>query len=317
MRVAVLDDYQNVALEIADWSRFGPEISVDVFTDHLEFGPELVARLEPYDIICSMRERTPFPRELLAQLPRLRLLVTTGRGNAAIDLDAANNLGITVSSTTSPGHATAELTMTLMLALARSIAAEHASVRTGGWQVHVGRDLHGATLGVIGLGRLGAQVAALATAFGMSVIAWSVNLTQERCEEVGVQLVSKETLLRTADFVTIHLRLSDRTRGLVGASELAMMKPDAYVINTSRGGIVDEEALMTALHNDAIGGAALDVYTTEPLPTHHPLRSTPRLLLTPHIGYVTRETYDIFYNETVDAIAAYLAGAPIRLLTDD
>ncbi len=315
VRVAVLDDYQEVASVCADWSTLPNAVEVTIFSDHLDFGPELIARLEPFDVVCAMRERTPFPRQLLERLPHLRLLVTTGRRNAAIDLAAATELGITVCGTGSPGHATAELTLALMLALARNLIAEQQSVGTGGWQVGLGRDLRGARLGIIGLGRLGAAVARLAAGFGMEISAWSENLTDERCRHVGVQLIERETLLRESDFISIHLRLSQRTTGLIGSAELALIKPTAYLINTSRGGIVDEEALIYALESGTLAGAALDVYTTEPLPPDHPLRSTPGLLTTPHIGYVTRETYEVFYAETVEAIAAFLGGAPVRVLT--
>lgn len=313
--VAILDDYQQVALGCANWDSLPADVVVTVFHDHLECGAELLARLQPFEIICVMRERTHFPRELLEQLPSLRLMVSTGRRNAAIDTEAAAELGILVSGTTSPGHATAELTMALMLALARNLVTEHRSVRDGGWQVGLGRDLQGSTLGLIGLGRLGSQVAHLAQSLGMNVIAWSQNLTQERCRELGVRLVDKATLFRKSDFISIHLRLSERTVGLIGAAELSAMQRSSYLINTSRGGIVDEAILIDALTNNSIAGAALDVFDEEPLPAGHPLRTAPNLLLTPHIGYVTHETYQVFYGETVEAIHAYLKGEPIRLIT--
>lgn len=314
MRVAVLDDYQGVAAGFADWDSLGSDIDVTFFHEHFDNADALVSRLISFEVICAMRERTPFPRRLLERLPNLQLLVTTGSRNAAIDVGAAADLGITVCGTSSPGHATAELTMALLFSLARNLHQEIDSVRAGGWQAGVGRDLRGATLGILGLGRLGSQVATMASAVGMEIVAWSENLTAAQCDAAGARLVPKDELLRTADFVTIHLRLSDRTRGLIGAAELALMNPGAYVINTSRGGIVDEDALVAALGDGTIAGAALDVFTKEPLPADHPLRTTPGVLLTPHIGYVTSETYEVFYGETVEAIAAYLAGAPVRVL---
>ncbi len=313
LRVAVLDDYQAVAAACADWESLGGEVS---FLD----GPlgdlaATAAALRDYDVIVAMRERTPFGRELLAALPRLRLLVTTGMRNAAIDLTAAAELGVTVCGTRSPGHATAELAFGLIQALARGLTTETESVRAGGWQVALGRDLRGATLGVIGLGRLGSQVAGFGLAFGMEVVAWSQNLSDERAAEVGVRRVALPDLLSAADFVTVHLRLSERTRGLIGAGELGMMRSNAFLINTSRGPIVDEQALLTAVRDGTIAGAALDVFSAEPLPPDHPLRGEPRILATPHIGYVTRETYEVFYRDAVEDVASWLAGSPVRVLT--
>ena len=313
VRVAVLDDYQNVAASCADWAPLGSQ--VDFFSEPFVDQASLVDSLSGYEVIVAMRERTPFSRQLIEQLPDLRLLITTGMRNSSIDVAAATDLGITVSGTRSPGHATAELAFGLILAQARMIAPESMSVRSGGWQVGLGRDLRGATLGVIGLGRLGAQVAGFGRVFGMKVIAWSENLTSERAQEVGVEAVSKDQLLAESDFISIHLRLSERTRGLIGARELALMKSDVYLVNTSRGPIVDEPALLAAVQNGQIAGAALDVFEAEPLPEDHPFRSEPRLLLTPHIGYVTRETYDIFYGDAVENIAAWASGSPIRTLT--
>lgn len=315
MRIAILDDYQDAARRFADWSRLPAECRVTVFRDTLTDPAALAERLAPFEVICAMRERTPLTAELFAALPALRLVVTTGKRNDAIDVTAAAARGVTVCGTNSPGHATAELTLALILAQARRLLPENRSVRAGGWQVGIGRDLRGATLGIIGLGRLGAQVAAYAKPFGMKIVAWSENLTDARCAEVGgVTRVSKEELLSTADFVTIHQRLSPRTRGLIGADELALMKPDAYLVNTSRGPIVDWRALLDALAAGRPAGAALDVYDTEPLPADHPLRAEGRLLLTPHIGYVTQETYRVFYGETVDAILAWLQGEPIAVI---
>jgi phosphoglycerate dehydrogenase-like enzyme len=306
VQIAVIDDYQDVARSSADWSRLPEGVDVTFFHDRCETEHDLVDRLEPYEIIGVMRERTAFPREVLTQLPNLRLLASTGRRNAAIDAVAAEELGITVSPTSSPGHATAELTMALILNLARGLHRQARSVETGGWQVGLGRDLRGASLGLVGLGRLGSQVAHLAAGFGMKVGAWSQNLTVERCAEVGVSRLSRDDLFRDSDFVSVHLRASERTAGVVGASELSMMRPDAYLVNTSRASIVDVDALVSALETGSIAGAAVDVFDHEPLGSGHRLRNTPGLLATPHIGYVTRETYEIFYGEMVEAIVAYL-----------
>ncbi len=315
MRLAVLDDYQNLSRSLADWSSLPADVDVTVFTDTLQDEKALAARLAPFEILCIMRERTPLPAAIIDRLPRLRVIVTTGKRNDAIDVAAAAARGITVCGTESPGHATAELAMGLILALARRIVFENRSMRSGGWQVGLGRDLRGATLGVIGLGRLGAQVAAFAQAFGMRVIAWSANLSEDRCTELSVtRFPSLAALLAHSDFVTIHQRLSDRTLGLIGHDELKLMKPDAALINTSRGPIVDWQALLTALKAGRPGAAALDVYDVEPLPPDHPLRASDRLLLTPHIGYVTEETYRVFYGQTVEAVNAWLDGAPIRVI---
>jgi phosphoglycerate dehydrogenase-like enzyme len=315
-RVAILDDYQNVAESKADWSALPDGVEVTFFHDHLDDLDLLVARLEPFAIIGAMRERTPFPGALLERLRNLRLLITTGRRNASIDVAAARDLDITVCGTDAPGHATAELAMALMLALARQLPAETASMREGGWQVGLGRDLHGATLGLVGLGRLGRRVAGLGKAFEMNTIAWSQNLTEAAAAEVGVQRVAKEDLFARADFVSVHVQLSPRTVGLIGAAELALMRPDAYLINTSRGPIVDNDALVGALEAGRIAGAALDVYEHEPLPADDRLRRVPNLLLTPHIGYVTRETYEVFYPSMVAGIAAFLAGRPQHVIGD-
>jgi phosphoglycerate dehydrogenase-like enzyme len=314
MRVAILDDYQKVAQSSTDWTVLPPNVEVTFFHDHLADPDQLVARLEPFAIVGIMRERTPFPGALLERLPNLRLLITTGPRNAAIDIAAAQRLGITVCGTRSSGHATAELAMALLLALARGLPAETASMRAGGWQVGLGRDLAGAVLGLVGLGRLGSRVARLGQAFGMTTIAWSQNLTEAAAAEHGVRRVEKTELFRSADFVSIHLQLSARTRGLIGTAELALMQPDACLVNTSRGPIVDEDALVEALQAGRIAGAALDVYDHEPLPKDHRLRRIPNLLLTPHIGYVTREAYAVFYGDMVAGIAAFLAGKPERAI---
>jgi phosphoglycerate dehydrogenase-like enzyme len=302
-RVAILDDYQAVAREYGDWDSLGVEVVV--FTDHLDGDDELIERLRPFDIVMAMRERTPFPRARLERLSNLRLLVTSGMGNAAIDTEAARELGITVAGTGGTPTHTAELTWGLILAVARHIPAEDRAIRDGGWQHTVGLELAGLTLGVIGLGRLGSQVARIGEAFGMDVIAWSQNLETP---------VTKQELLRRSDIVTIHLRLSERTRGLIGAAELAQMKPSALLINTSRGPIVDEAALVAALQAGEIAGAGLDVYDVEPLPPDHPLRSAPNTVLTPHVGYVTGASYRAFYGDAVEDIAAFLRGDAIRVI---
>src|SRR5215472_11727880 len=314
-RIAILDDYQRVARQIVDWAAALPGVEVTAFADHLVDEDAVAARLADFDVAVAMRERTPFRRPLLARLPRLRLLVTTGMRNAAIDLAAAAELGITVCGTAGSGSATVELTWALILALVRHVPAEDASIRAGGWQRSVGTDLAGATLGVLGLGNLGRRVAAIGLAFGMDVIAWSQNLTAEAAAAVGARRVEREELFRQADVLTIHLVLSERTRGLVGAGELALMRPTAYLVNTSRGPIVDEAALAEHLQSGRIAGAALDVYGVEPLPAGDPLRALPNSVLTPHLGYVSERTYRTFYGEAAEDVAVFLAGRPVRVLT--
>ncbi len=312
--IAVLDDYQRVARTFADWSRLEEAHRVVFFHEHLA-EPDAAARaLAGYDILAVMRERTAIDRALLERLPALRFIVTTGHRNAAIDMAAARERGIVVSGTDAPGSATAELAFAMILGLARNLSEESDNMRAGRWQTSVGVDLRGRTLGLIGLGRLGSHMAGIARAFGMKVIAWSENLTPERAGAVGAERVERNALFARADFISIHTRLSERTQGLVGAREIGLMKHSAYLINTSRGPIVDEPALIAALQVGAIAGAALDVYAREPLPAAHPLRTTPRLLLTPHIGYVTEETYRAFYGGTVAAIEAWLAGQPIKVI---
>jgi phosphoglycerate dehydrogenase-like enzyme len=311
MRVAVLDDYQGVALACADWDG----LAVEVFTDHATGDDEVVERLAPFEVVVAMRERTPFTRARLERLTNLKLLVTTGMRNASIDLEAARERGVTVCGTGSLGPPTAELAWGLILALTRHIPAEDARMRAGGWQHTIGPELAGRTLGLVGLGRLGGRMAQIAQAFEMEAIAWSQNLTAERAAEAGVEAVEKAELFRRADIVSIHLVLSDRSRGLVGTEELALMRPTAYLVNTSRGPIVDERALLAALHEGRIAGAGLDVYDVEPLPASHPLRFAPNTVLTPHIGYVTTGTYEVFYREAVEDIAAWRDGAPVRLLS--
>jgi phosphoglycerate dehydrogenase-like enzyme len=318
LRIAVLDDYAGVALEMADWASLGGEVSV--FRDTLTDEDALAARLAPFDVICLMRERTPMPASLIARLPALKLIVTSGPRNLSIDLAAARARGITVCGTGSRKTSTSELAMLLILALARGLMPEAASMRAGGWQTGIGRDLHGLTLGLVGLGTIGAQMAALGRAFGMQVIAWSRNLTQARCAELGVGYRAELTaLMADADAVSIHLVLSERTTGLIGAEVLSAMKPDGILVNTSRGPIIDDAALLAALRAEPGRRAGLDVFDVEPLPASHPLRDTAlidagRLLLTPHIGYVTEPTWRLFYGQTVEAIAAWGAGAPIRAL---
>ncbi len=314
-RCAVLDDYQNVALTFADWSRVTSDVEVKVFNTGLGDLNAVAQALQGFQIVCAMRERTPFPRALIEKLPDLKLLVTTGLKNAAIDVAAATERGVLVCGTESLGHPTAELTIGLVIDLARRISFESARMKAGEpWQVTVGGDLNGKTLGVIGLGKLGSRVAKVARALDMEVVAWSQNLTPEKCAEIGVEYATKDDLLRQSDFVTIHMVLSPRSKGLIGAAEFALMKKSAYLINTSRGPLVDESALIDALTSKAIAGAGLDVYDTEPLPKGHPLRSLPNALLTPHLGYVTQDNYRVFYGQTVDAIRAFLDGKPIRVI---
>lgn len=312
--ITILDDYQGVALASADWAPLRDRFTVEVITEHITDEAELVRRLSASQVVVAMRERTPFPAELLAQLPQLRLLVTTGAKNAAIDTAAARQQGITVSGTTGTSSAVPELTIGLMIALMRNFAREDAAVRAGGWQHTIGPGLAGHTLGIVGLGRLGIPVARLAHAFDMSVIAWSPNLTQDRADPYGVRAVEKTTLFAESDVVTIHMPLSDTSRGIVGAAELASMRPSAYLINTSRGPIVDEAALIAALSEQRIAGAGLDVYDLEPLPAAHPLRSLRNTLLLPHIGYVTTENYRVWFGQVVEDILAWADGTPIREL---
>ena len=311
MRIAVLDDYQRAAHRFADWQRLAGH---EVAFFHEPLGDPAQA-LGSFDVVCAMRERTAFPAELFDRLPNLRLLVTTGRRNAAVDMDAAAAHGVTVCGTDVPGASTAELAWGLVLALVRHIPTEDGGMRAGGWQTTVGLDLAGRSLGILGLGRLGSIVARYGTAFGMRLVAWSENLTAERAAECGAELVAKDELLASADVVTIHLVLSGRTRGLIGARELGLMKPTACLVNTSRGPIVDEAALIEAVQTGRIAGAALDVYDREPLPADHPLRSAPNTVLTPHLGYVTEETYRIFYEQTVEGVVAWLAGEPVRVIS--
>jgi len=313
INVAVLDDYQGVALNMADWSALKNKAEITVFRDHLSDPGRVVERLRPFDVVCVMRERTPLPRLILEQLPNLKLICSTGSINASIDVAAAKEKGITVCGTRYTSHGAAEFTWALILAMVRNVAAESRSLRAGQWQTSIGGDLEGKTIGLMGLGRLGSAIAKVALAFGMKVIAWSQNLTREVAEDRGARLVSKEDVLREADILSIHLVLSRRTKGIVGAPEIALMKPTAYLVNTSRGPVVDEQALIDALRNRTIAGAALDVYDTEPLPELHPFRSLDNVLATPHVGYVTKRTYELFYRDTVENIAEWLIGKPVRV----
>ena len=314
LRIAVLDDYQHASRGFEAWSRLARH-DIVFFDRHLGDLDAVAEALRDFDVICSMRERTAFPPALFARLPRLRLLTTTGMANASIDLEAARAHGVTVCGTRGSAAGPSELTWGLILALARKIPHEDRSLRAGAWQTSVGVELHGKTLGVLGLGRIGGAIARVGNAFGMNVIAWSENLTDERAAEAGAELVSRETLFRAADVLTVHLRLSDRTRNLVGAAELSSMKPTALLINTSRGPIVDEAALLSALEDGAIAGAALDVFDVEPLPAGHPLLRAPNLVLTPHLGYVTDASYKVFFGETIENIEAFEAGVDLRILT--
>ncbi len=312
MRLAILDDYAGVATRLADFSALPVEVTT--FGEHLGGIDEVARRLEPFEIVVAMRERTPFPRALLERLPRLRLIATTGMRNAAIDIAACRERGVVVAGTASLAQPPVELTWALILALGRHVAREDAAMRAGAWQSTVGLGLHGRTLGVVGLGRLGSQVARIGAAFGMELIAWSPHLDDARAAAAGARRVDAATLFASADVVTIHLVLSERTRGLVGAAELAQMKPTALLVNTARGAIVDEAALISALKARAIGGAALDVFAEEPLPRDHPLRRLDNVVLTPHLGYVTEENLRLHYRETVENIAAFLRGEPLRTL---
>ena len=314
MRLAILDDYQKAALALADWDGLRPGVEIQTFHETLASEDAVAEALADFEIVVAMRERTAFRRTLLERLTKLRLLVTTGMVNASIDLKAAAERGIVVCGTDSLRHPTAELTWGLILSLARNIPREDAGMRRGGWQKTIGIGLHGKVLGILGLGKLGSQVAAYGKAFQMEVIAWSENLTAERANSMGVRRVDKKELFLRADFLTIHTVLSKRTRGLVGPDDLAAMKPAAYLINTSRGPIVDERALVAALEDHKIAGAALDVYDQEPLPAGHPLLRLENAVLTPHLGYVTAENYRVFYGDAVENVRAFLAGNPIRVL---
>jgi phosphoglycerate dehydrogenase-like enzyme len=306
MKVAILDDYQNVALAMADWSGVARSAEIVVFNDHIADPVALVERLKPFDVLCVMRERTPLPRMIIEQLPRLKLIASTGPRNASIDAAAAQERGVRVAMTGYRSTPTVELTWALILASARRLVREAGFVRQGGWQTSIGRELDARTLGVLGLGHVGAEVARIGRAFGMKVIAWSENLTPEAASASGAEWVAKEALFRQSDVVTIHLVLSGRTRALIGAAELALMKPDAWLINTSRGPIVDEDALVQALQSRILGGAAIDVFNSEPPPVDHPFRKLDNVLATPHIGYVAEDLYRTFFGDSVATIETWL-----------
>jgi phosphoglycerate dehydrogenase-like enzyme len=315
MRIAILDDYQHAALSCADWDSLGADTVA--FGSHIADTGDLVAELRRFDVIVAMRERTPFTAERIALLPNLRLLVTTGMRNAAIDLAACEAAGVTVCGTRGSAGATPELTWALILAVTRHVAEEDASLRNGGWQHTVGFGLRGRTLGVVGLGNIGRAVAAVGQAFGMEVLAWSQHLSPAAAAAAGVTAVGKDDLFALSDVVTVHYKLSARSVGLVGERELALMRPTSFLVNTSRGPVVDQDALLEALHAGNIAGAGLDVYDEEPLPAGHPFRSAPRTVLTPHLGYVTDDGYRIFYADAVEDIAAFAAGRPVRVVGAD
>ncbi|MBZ5752274.1 D-2-hydroxyacid dehydrogenase family protein [Metabacillus rhizolycopersici] len=316
LRCAILDDYQNVALEMVDWNSISDKVEFNTFNQHFDNEDELVSVINKYDIIVIMRERTSFRESLLSRLPRLKLLVTTGMRNSSIDLDAATSQGVIVCGTVSHIEPTSELTWALILGLSRNIVHEYNAIRENGpWQSSVGIDLYGKKLGLLGLGKIGSRVARIGQAFGMEVVAWSQNMTKERADEIGVRLAAtKEELLSISDFVSIHLVLSERTRGLVGEAELKQMKATAYLINTSRAAIVDQEALIETIQNRWIAGAGIDVFENEPLPQDDVFRSLPNILTTPHLGYVSQRNYQTFYQQAVEDIQAFLSGMPIRKL---
>jgi phosphoglycerate dehydrogenase-like enzyme len=314
-RCAILDDYQNVVLQIADWSPIAKDVEVKVFDAPLGGQDKVIAALVDFDIVVGMRERTPFPRAVIEALPKLKLLITTGARNASFDLAAAKERNVVVCGTPSIGNPTAGIAIGLMLEITRRIGFENARMKSGGlWQTTVGLDLEGQTLGVIGLGKLGARVARIAKAFGMKVVAWSQNLTAEKCQEAGVEYATKEDLLRQSDFVSIHVVLSPRSRGLLGAKELGLMKPTAYLINTSRGPIIEEAAMLAALRDKKIAGAGLDVFDVEPLPLDHPFRKMDNVVITPHLGYVSQQNYQRYYPDIIDDIRGFLDGKAVRVV---
>ncbi len=316
MRCAILDDYQNVALKVADFSRVKGDVEFKVFNEHLGGPDKVIAALKGFQIVVAMRERTGFPKAVIDALPDLKLLITTGMRNASIDTEAAKARGVTVCGTGSFGSPTSGIAVGLMLELTRHIGYENARLHSGAtWQSTIGPDLDGMTLGILGLGKLGTRTAKIAQAFGMKVIAWSQNLTPEKAQEGGATYVSKDDLFRQADFITIHVVLSQRSRGLVGARELGLMKPTAYIINTSRGPIIDEAALLAALRDKKIAGAGLDVFDTEPLPLDHPLRKMDNVVITPHLGYVSLQNYQHYFAGVADDIRGFLDGKPARVMT--
>ena len=314
-RVAVLDDYQGVALASADWASLGSDVAVQAFSDHLADRDRLAERLAGFAVVVAMRERTPFPRDLLARLPDLQLLVTTGMKNASIDVPAAAELGITVCGTPLAGGSTVELTWALIMAVTRDIPGEDSRTRAGRWQQYLPVDLAGSTLGVVGLGRLGRRVSAIANAFGMKVLAWSRHLTAAAAADHGAEYAGLQELFERSDIVTVHVPLSDSSRGLVGAGELRLLGPDGFLVNTSRGPVVDQAALVDALRAGTIAGAALDVFDVEPLPADHPLCHTPRTVLSPHVGFVSKNNYQLAYGGAVEDVRAWQDGSPIRVLS--
>jgi len=315
VRCAILDDYQNVALKLADWSKVKNEIEIEVFNEHLGGADKVIAALQGFEIIVAMRERTGFPKQVIDALPDLKLLITTGMRNASIDTEAAKARGVTVCGTGAFGSPTSGIAIGLMLELTRHIGFEDARMHSGAlWQTTIGLDLEGMTLGILGLGKLGTRTANIGKAFGMDVIAWSQNLTAEKCDEAGVGYVGKEDLFRRSDFLTIHIVLSQRTRGLVGPWELGLMKRTAYIINTSRGPIVNETALIAALRDKKIAGAGLDVFDTEPLPLDHPLRKMDNVVITPHLGYVSEQNYRRYFADAIEDIRAFLERKPVRVI---
>jgi phosphoglycerate dehydrogenase-like enzyme len=316
VRCAILDDYQNVALKLADWGKVKDSVEIKVFTEHLGAPEKVIAALQGFDIIVAMRERTGFPKKVIDALPNLKLLITTGMRNASIDTEAAKARGVAVCGTGTFGNPTSGVAIGLMLELTRRIGYENARLHAGApWQTTIGLDLDGMTLGTLGLGKLGMRTANIAKAFGMKVLAWSQNLTAEKCREAGVDYATKDELFRQSDVITIHVVLSDRTRGLVGAAELALMKPTAFLINTSRGPIVDQAALLAALQQHKIAGAGLDVFDIEPLPLDHPFRKMDNVVITPHLGYVSEQNYRRYFGDAVDDICGFLDGKPVRVLS--
>ncbi len=316
VRCAILDDYQNVALKLADWGKIKDRVEIKVFSEHLGGADKVIAALQGFEVIVAMRERTPFPKNVIDALPALKLLITTGSRNASIDTEAAKARGVTVCGTGGFGNPTSGVAIGLMLELTRRLGYENARLHAGApWQTTIGLDLEGMTLGILGLGKLGVRTANIAKAFGMKVIAWSQNLTPDKCREAGVAYASKDDLFRQSDFITIHVVLSPRTRGLIGAAELALMKPTAFLVNTSRGPIVDEAALIAALRGGKIAGAGLDVFDVEPLPLDHPFRKMENVVITPHLGYVSEQNYRRYFADAAEDIGAFLDGKPVRVLS--
>ena len=317
MKVAVLDDYQNIASSCTDWTRLPSWVKVDFFSKHINKENDLVPRLIDYDVIVGMRERTPFPKTVIDRLPKLKLLITTGFRNASFDLEAATLNGVTVCGTPTGGEGTTELTWGLIIGLIRNIPTEQELSKQGYWGTTLGGDLKGKKLGILGLGHIGSLVARVGTAFGMDLIAWSQNLTHERAQECGVQLVEKNILFEQSDILTVHLKLSERTKGIIGKNEIQMMKPSSYLVNTSRGPIIEEESILDALRNRKIAGAALDTFNVEPLPMSHKLFKLSNVLMTPHLGYVTEESYKAFFDGVVEDIYSYIENNPVRVLNPE